>query len=256
MISANKITKTDPLQFFKDFLLFLNEIESSKVEYFKHHLDKLFSIAQISKNWYANYNKIAAEDFNVFSILKLERNETRVHSPILKNLLDPQGTHGQEDLFYQLFIDCIVRKNKLFDRNKFINSFTSDYFITLEKYTGEDGDRGFIDIMIRSMNPNKPFVVIIENKIDAADQKDQIDRYFRYAISLGYTSSQIIIIYLTVLGNEPSFYSHKKEKSDLEIILMSYKNDLFNWLLQSIPLIASDKVKYIVLQYTEILKQL
>ena len=56
------------------------------------------------------YDEIAyatGEKFNIFSVLKLETDEVRLHSRLIGELLNPRGNHGQEELFLKLFIKSI-----------------------------------------------------------------------------------------------------------------------------------------------------
>src|SRR4051794_4091616 len=48
--------------------------------------------------------RCVASDYNLFSILKLNFSEVRLHTPILANLLDPAGSHAQGLLFYKDFV--------------------------------------------------------------------------------------------------------------------------------------------------------
>ena len=87
----------------------------------------------------------------------------------------------------------------------------------------DDGKRGGrIDILLTDKKNN---AIIIENKIDASDQKNQLLRYYNYAIDkkLSYD-----LIYLTKEGNKASDYSTGKEKFDYKCI--SYRNDIIPWL--------------------------
>ena len=43
--------------------------------------------------------------FNIFSILRVERNEVYTHSAILCELLNPKGSHGMGDTFLRLFLN-------------------------------------------------------------------------------------------------------------------------------------------------------
>ncbi|MDY2797972.1 MAG: PD-(D/E)XK nuclease family protein [Anaerobiospirillum succiniciproducens] len=70
-----------------------------------------------------------------------------------------------------------------------------------------------IDILVRlKFKPSGselPYyrVLIIENKIDARDQPQQLDNYFAALKDLGYASKEIVLIYLTPEGDDPSEYS-------------------------------------------------
>lgn len=48
--------------------------------------------------------------FNIFSILKVERDEVYTHSAMLCELLNPNGSHGRKDSFLQLFIKEVPLK--------------------------------------------------------------------------------------------------------------------------------------------------
>lgn len=49
-------------------------------------------------------SKLNGENFNIFSILGLESNENRKHSNFIAALLNPKSTHGQSNIFLDLFI--------------------------------------------------------------------------------------------------------------------------------------------------------
>ena len=51
--------------------------------------------------------RLTEQDFNVFEILKLSTSEVRTHSAFIAELLNPRGSHGQQDKFFKLFIDEI-----------------------------------------------------------------------------------------------------------------------------------------------------
>ena len=59
----------------------------------------------------AKYQKKAmqtGDDFNVFSFLKLQTDEVRIHSRFIAGLLNPKGMHHNKTKFLSLFL------NKLF----------------------------------------------------------------------------------------------------------------------------------------------
>jgi hypothetical protein len=80
------------------------------------------------------------------------------HSALLGDLLNPQGSHGQDNLLLKSFLTLIDIPEP--SRGK--------WFVTVEK--------GRIDILLRRLKPSS--VVIIENKSNhATDQKHQLYRY-------------------------------------------------------------------------------
>ncbi|HEY9543015.1 PD-(D/E)XK nuclease family protein [Prevotella sp.] len=50
------------------------------------------------------------ETFNMFSILKMESNETATHSAFLAELLNPHGSHGCGSAFLSAFLRQVAQK--------------------------------------------------------------------------------------------------------------------------------------------------
>ena len=106
--------------------------------------------------------------FNIFGLLGVGYSEN-THSSILAELLSPQGSHGSKYKFLQAFIETVKLKD-------FIQDFDfQGATVQTEVVVGN----GRIDILI---NDNNYHAVIIENKIFAVDQREQLKRYNEYAI--------------------------------------------------------------------------
>ena len=98
------------------------------------------------------------------------------------------------------------------------------------------------------------FEFIIENKLLAGDQKFQLNRYYNFAKKKNYTNSQIIIFYLTIDGISPSDYSIDKvlmnNLSKKKILFnLSYKTSIKNWLVDLLPVIKANNVRFQIEQY-------
>lgn len=100
-----------------------------------------------------------------------------------------------------------------------------------------------IDILVRlKFKPSiskAPYyrVLIIENKIDARDQPQQLDNYYAALKDLGYTSQQIVLIYLTRKGLKPSEYSICADtEENASLIKLSYKEHIMRLLKDSLAL--------------------
>ena len=100
------------------------------------------------------------ERFNVFQICGVAHYEV-MHSTIIASFLAPNGSHGQKDLFLRLFFDVIGNNIKI---NTSKASVYTEYVI----------EEGRIDILVED---DKGKGVIIENKIYASDQDEQLIRY-------------------------------------------------------------------------------
>lgn len=151
---------------------------------------------------YYKYDAGRSEPFNVFSVLHKEDDEVNLHSRFLHALLDYRkpGDDARENL--KDFLDHVgVEDFELCDVNV---------------------EREYYDIDILIINADKK-AIIIENKIKAEDQQEQLKRYYKILKELGY--SDIHLLYLTLDGRDPSYNS----VGDLDCKLISYE-ELIPWL--------------------------
>lgn len=184
--------------------------------------------------------RMRGERFNIFEVLNLETNETRTHSAFLSELLNPNGSHGAGDRFLRAFlksIDCF----KDWEFN------TADAEVEIEYHTGFTNDGktngGRIDILIESNNK----LIIIENKIYAGDQENQLLRYHKFAESHDHK-----LLYLTLDGKEASEYSTNGcLESGKDYFPIGYNAEIIVWLNSCIaeasryPLIRETIIQYL-----------
>ncbi len=160
--------------------------------------------------------RIKGEIFNVFSILKMERNENRTHSAFIAALLNPSGTHFQGSKFLDIFLKLI--------NDSTIDSRTAT--ISIEHHLGQRNDEentgGRADLLISDKQGN---CLIIENKIDAREQKGQIQRYLNYKQGIGVT-----VCYLNKFGEDPTEYSKGKLEAGKDFQIISYREHIIAWL--------------------------
>lgn len=197
-----------------------NEIE--------HLFDKVTIIVE-SKNERELSAQERGENFNVFELLGLQTDETRLHSTLLAELLSPNGTHGLGAEPLKLFIAN-------FCQNRLSGFDTNDVIVEKEKYIGkidkEYNSGGRIDILVRDTLHN---AIIIENKIYACDQYKQLYRYRNFAKDRKF--KDFIIFYLNLFGNPASFGSEGDQEIDKvssgeDYLTLSYKDDIIPWLKQ------------------------
>lgn len=168
------------------------------------------------------------EDFNIFSILRMETSETKTHSGMIAALLNPKGNHYQGSVFLKLFLDIIDHKYDVESEN------LDKAIIKLEHYLGaitkdyEDG--GYIDILITFPSGK---TIAIENKINAEDQPNQLYRYSKH------NTNDSTLYYLNLLGVEPSEISTKTLKSD-QFKVISYQNNILSWLKDCLEIVNSE----------------
>ena len=188
------------------------------------------------------------ENFNLFSILSIERYELK-HSALIANLLDPKGSHGCGDAFLRAFFEIALK-----DLAYPFEDCTLPHSCT-EYYTGPiSGDTGGrIDILVKSSH----YGLIIENKIYAGDQDKQLIRYDNYGKEI-FGADGYLLVYLTLYGYDASKESTAtKSAEEVGYLRLSYAEDILRWLEQCARL-AYDKplVRESLNQYIRTIKQL
>lgn len=182
------------------------------------------------------------EFFNVFNTIGLRTEEVRLHSAFIAELLNPNGSHGLSNLFLQAFFIRI--------------GVSCDYVqgakgVITERYIGPKTktEGGRIDIIIEDGN----HALVIENKIYAEDQENQLVRYYNYGRK--QFPNGFILVYLTLDGDEPDKKSLDKKVIPFKQI--SYKKEIVEWLDECVE-IANEKplTKAVIIQYRELVKQI
>lgn len=170
---------------------------------------------------YSIVAKLTGENFNIFRILGVGYSEIK-HSMFLCELLNRNGSHGQGDVFLKLFVETfkIGDFDAIGDFNTEISTAVVEYHVGQK--TDEEGGR--IDIFIEDKNN----CIIIENKIYAGDQENQILRYHNHAKKYGNS----FLFYLTLWGDEPTERSTggKVSADGKGYRCISYSIDIIKWL--------------------------
>ena len=193
------------------------------------------------------------ECYNVFNVLGVDNMELS-HSAFLAALLNPDGSHGMQDAFLKAFIDTIAHGGTKPELDTAHAKVYTEYNIgNITETTG-----GRIDILITDRSDTGSgkaggHAIIIENKIWAADQPNQLQRYDKYACGT-YSSDGYLLLYLTLDGKEPTDQS-KGALTNYRCI--SYRSDIIDWLHKCAQL-AFDKplVRETINQYINLLQQL
>lgn len=162
-------------------------------------------------------------DYNLLTTVLNEHDEVRLHSRVIGSLLDVNGLHYQKELFLEKFLEISQVTEFKFDIHEsklFLEYQNIDLYLT-------DGVKH----------------IIIENKIYAGDQKNQIKRYYDTIKDenkdLEY--NDILVIYLSIDRLQPSNYSlgnltikdNYIYNNDEKIAIfknINYKNEILNWL--------------------------
>lgn len=191
-----------------------------------------------------NRHREQGEFFNVFNIIGMRVDEVRLHSAMLAELLSPNGYHGLGTLFLRAFLDVIGVESSFIDYS-YCNLDCKERYIGAKTET----DGGRIDIIIEDGN----HAIIIENKIYAPDQENQLLRYYNYGRKKFPNGFKLL--YLTLNGDEPHECSLGGKSIDYQKI--SYKNEIIRWLEQCSDIASSkDNAKIVINQYCHLVKEL
>lgn len=180
--------------------------------------------------------------FNVFSALNMCSDEVRLHSRLLATLLNPKANHGLENEFLKSFLIAL--------------GLPEDYITyckeqIVERPIGEvtETTGGRIDIILE----DRGHAVIIENKIYAGDQPNQLLRYYNYGLKT-FGKDNFKLVYLTLYGNKPSSDSLGGE--DFEFVKLSYAQDVLKLLKKLMKSKPQKPVHRTIKDYITIIKQL
>jgi len=137
------------------------------------------------KKFQKSYESELAFRFNSFNFVNPDENK---YSKILAYFLEPRQTHGQGEVFLNLFLQSVELTDKA----------TAADFVKIKCEHSTD-DRRRIDILITFKNK---FVLGIENKVWAKDQKEQLKDYNSYLQKL--SPNNYCLLYITPYQNDPS----------------------------------------------------
>ena len=147
--------------------------------------------------------------FNVFAVLRSASDEVNLHSRFLHALLD--------------HID--PRSGKRDNMREFVSGVVDEADFELEGATVQR-EAGGIDLLVS----NARQAIVVENKIWAGDQDQQLLRYRDALVAQGYGDEAIRLLYLTPYGHQPSAQSLGGIPVE-RVRCVSYRDDLPDWLV-------------------------
>ena len=171
--------------------------------------------------------------FNLISIIEKDRDEANIHSKIIYNLLSQNWGKKDKETFLTLFLKEIgIEDENIYDKN---------WEVTREKAFDLDTIKGRLDFEIKS----KDCIYIIEMKIDAGDQPEQLIRYQKFAKE---QHKKYKIFYLTLDGHNASKKSigeeeNLEENEKVEYINISFQGEILNWLENCLKLVEGKENK-------------
>lgn len=183
------------------------------------------------------------ENFNVFSALNICSDEMRLHSRLLATLFNPKANHGLGNEFLRQFLVTTIKVDD--------NYITHCNESIAERYVGEvtETTGGRIDIILEDGKHG----IIIENKIYACDQPNQLLRYHNYGVKQ-FGENNFKLVYLTLDGSEPS--SDSLGGGHFEFIKLSYAQDILGLLDRLMTTYPQKPIHRTIKDYITIIKQL
>ena len=171
--------------------------------------------------------------FNLLSIIEKDRDEAHIHSKIIYNLLSQNWEKKDKETFLTLFLKEIGIEDE--------NIYGKNWEVTREKTFDLDTIKGRLDFEIKS----KDCIYIIEMKIDADDQPEQLIRYQKFAKE---QHKKYKIFYLTLDGHNASKKSigeeeNLEENEKVEYINISFQGEILNWLENCLKLVEGKENK-------------
>ena len=151
--------------------------------------------------------KSKGSELNIFTILNKETDEESTHCRFIYELLSPEGSHNQGDKFLRLFFKNVLGINE--------ENFPTGYVAVRREVCLTSDSR--LDLMIDTDS----CCYLIEAKINAGEQPEQIKRYCEWAEKRGKGYS---MYFLTLDGH----VSNTADK--YECACISFETHIIKWL--------------------------
>ena len=178
--------------------------------------------------------------FNVFDAIRPDENRL---SDILRDLLDPRGSHGQGDCFLRLFLGMLRAQEleHLLGGNPPVDVYREQLTSSIEE------DRRRIDLVIVIHGP-PDWGIAIENKPWAGEQQKQMEAYAEYLHST--YGDCFHLLYLSGDGSSPETLGRWKRrlKDENRFHSIAYYGEsmpnLYDWTMQCTRAAEADKLRW------------
>ena len=202
----------------------------------KQHLDRFLSTDFNVFKWIEPENKDLLPD-------QIRRFENR-RSAIIADLLNPSGSHGQDRKFLDAFLDVIKRPDLKDKKRPKVDRESPTY-------RSSENPRGQIDILVEFEN----FGLGIENKLDADEQKKQLQGYYEH-LKEEYGDQGFCLVFITPDGRkpnsiEPNLREELMNKEKSQLVCVSYSTGILEWLKNCCQLCESDKFRWFLRDFID-----
>ncbi len=206
-------------------------IEQPELQQFFEDISYRLELAQTTQR---RIDQKLATRFNIFNLIEPDENKL---SDILAGLLDPNGDHGQGDLFLRL----------LFEKLELRLTHTKVAMVQREAPTTHNVLKNHrrIDVLVEA-----GALIAIENKVDSLEQPDQIKDYLEHLIQCARNQAvPYALIYLTPNGRQPTSLQKETVEKHRELHCWSYQNELYDWLEQCRRACEAEKIRYFIADF-------
>jgi len=213
-----------------EFSIVYQQVQEIKyASYLQCDLDSFYQAVEQAVNRSKACRQKETPDFNPFLVLDIKDRELCA-TALWKDLLDPNGTHEQGDIFLKPFLRLVDEKRQQSSLNPAYEDITpsSLWESYAEFFVKDDKDKsGRIDVFLR--HSERRAAIAIEYKIKAKDQENQVKRYYNYLEKNFKKNYNVVYIHPT--GREPTGRSLENLKAS-DILCISIKHDLVGMLKQ------------------------
>ena len=193
----------------------------------------ILSLSRTIRHYEESLAQAQGTHFNILEILHIGHYEVRTHSPIIAELLNLEGTHGQGCVFLKKFLALLN-----------IGDHEFDVIGASVRPEVSVGTYGRIDIAIMDRRRHR---IYIENKIYAELQDGQLERYQKH-------DPDAWIVLLTLEGDEPI---NTNLTAVPKLKRISYKTNILTWLEECRKeATTAPTVRESISQYIHLIKRL
>lgn len=222
-------------------------LKTTKIDQFRAGFNKLAPTIQAFQAQVQEHNRATAATFNLFHLLGIAGKEVETHSRLLADWLNPRGRHAQGYLFLETFLEmCQQQALPYPPATTQFPLLTNIRQHRWQIYTEMHTSYGRMDIVLlcRALN----CALVIENKIWAGEQDDQLGRYARWLAERQTEYPQQALIFLTPAGHAAATHQ------DAPYFRLSYHKDIVTWLTAAQKSIQATRLTAVLDQYIEVIR--
>lgn len=196
-------------------------------------------------------------------ILEISRRENS-HSGFIAWLLNNNESHNLGDFSIRRFLDIVLKfsNDKFKNETDIYNSFvTEDYeiervYVEREKAIVDVGRLDiYVEITLLIADKHRNIKLILENKVESKESKDQTNNYFKHFNSQLRDDEIIIFLYLTAISTLDLIELEEPECNCKEFIQINYQSIVDYLIEPALNQNISSRTKNLITEYLKSLSQ-